>query len=150
MSELQVTQGKIDDILASEKGDRVADEALYFLGRNWINRESKYDIDHLHPYARFECPPSGVRHEDWLKWRQNRNRLPNLQLLEGRSNKSKSDMKLIDYYNDMNSEQQSIFREQAIIPEDVSLEYEDFGEFYEKRKALLADRIRQLLRYREY
>ena len=32
MSDLRVTDGKIDDIINSEKGSRVAGEALYFLG----------------------------------------------------------------------------------------------------------------------
>jgi hypothetical protein len=37
------------------------------------------------------------------------------------------------------------FRREAIIPDGVSLELENFEEFYEKRKALLTARIRQLL-----
>lgn len=54
-------------------------------------------------------------------------------------------MRLIDYYNDMNDEQKAEFRKQAIIPDGVSLELEHFDEFYEKRKAVLMDRIRALL-----
>ena len=83
--------------------------------------------------------------EHWKKWRNERNRLPNLQLLEGRSNGSKSAMRLVDYYNDMNKEQKNIFYRQAIIPEEVSLEIEHFDEFYEARKELLAKRIKALL-----
>lgn len=62
--------------------------------------------------------------EDWRRWRGNRNRLPNLQLLEGRSNGSKNAMRLVDYYNDMNEEQKAMFRKEALIPDDVSLELE--------------------------
>jgi hypothetical protein len=83
--------------------------------------------------------------EDWRLWRGNRNRLPNLQLLEGRSNGSKSAIRLVDYYNDMDEEQQVAFRKQAIIPSEVSLELDRCGDFYERRKALLADAIRKLL-----
>ena len=64
--------------------------------------------------------------ENWKKWRGNRNRLSNLHLLEGRSNASKSDMRLVDYYNDMNDDQKVDFRKQAIIPEGLSLELEYF------------------------
>jgi hypothetical protein len=39
--------------------------------------------------------------------RSNRNRLPNLQLPEGRRNGSKNAMCLVDYYNGMNDEQKS-------------------------------------------
>ena len=68
-----------------------------------------------------------------------------LQLLEGRSNGSKNAMRLVDYYNDMNEEQKAMFRKEALIPDDVSLELENFEEFYEKRKELLTTKIRQLL-----
>ena len=146
ISDLRVTDGKIDDILNAEKGSRVAGEVLYFLGLDWINKNYKYEQDHLHPDERFNrTNPVSVPMQEWNKWRSNRNRLPNLHLLEGRQNASKNDMRLVDYYNDMNDEQKAVFRKEALIPDGVSLELEHFGEFYEKRKALLMDKIRQLL-----
>lgn len=54
-------------------------------------------------------------------------------------------MPLIEYYNDMNDDQKAEFRNEAFIPDDVGLELEHFEEFYEKRKALLTSKIRQLL-----
>ena len=83
--------------------------------------------------------------EDWRRWRSLRNRLPNLQLLEGRSNSSKNSMRLVDYYNDMNDEQKAKFYKQAMIPDGVSLEIENFEEFYNKRKEILAAKIRALI-----
>lgn len=146
ISDLRVTDGKIEDIINTEKGSRVAGEALYYLSIDWVNKNFKYEQDHLHPFDRFDATkPIAVSHEDWLLWRENRNRLPNLQLLEGRSNGSKNDMPLIDYYNDMNDEQKEIFVKQAIIPKDTSLEISKFGLFYEKRKALLVERLKKLL-----
>lgn len=146
ITDLRVTDGKIEDVLNAEKGSRVAGDALYYLSRDWTNKNFKYEQDHLHPFDRFDgSKPVSVSMEDWRRWRGNRNRLPNLQLLEGRSNGSKNDMRLVDYYNDMNDEQKAEFRKQAIIPEGVSLELEQFDDFYEKRKAVLMDRIRALL-----
>lgn len=146
INELRVTEGKIEDILNSEKGSRVAGEALYYLTLNWRNKNFKYEQDHLHPDSRFDgSKPISVAMEDWRSWRSNRNRLPNLHLLEGRSNGSKNDMRLIDYYNDMNNDQKIEFYKQSFIPEGISLELENFGEFYEKRKAILAEEIRKLL-----
>lgn len=146
ITDLRVTDGKIEDILNAEKGSRVAGDALYYLSRDWTNKNFKYEQDHLHPFDRFDgSKPVSVSMEDWRRWRGNRNRLPNLQLFEGRSNGSKNDMRLIDYYNDMNDEQKAEFCKQAIIPDGVSLELEQFDEFYEKRKAVLKDRIRALL-----
>lgn len=146
MNDLRVTDGKIEDILNSEKGSRVAGEALYYLCLHWTNKNFKYEQDHLHPFDRFDgSKPVSVSMEDWRRWRGNRNRLANLQLLEGRSNGSKNDMRLIDYYNDMNDDQKTEFCKQAIIPDGVSLELEHFDEFYEKRKDVLTDKIRNLL-----
>lgn len=146
MNELRVTDSKIEDILNSEKGSRVAGEALYYLSLDWVNKNFKYEQDHLHPGDRFDgSKPVSVSMDDWRRWRGNRNRLPNLQLLEGRSNGSKNDMPLIDYYNDMNDAQKAAFCEQAFIPDGVSLELDKFEEFYEKRKSILADKLRELL-----
>lgn len=54
-------------------------------------------------------------------------------------------MRLVDYYNDMNDEQKAELCKEELIPEGVSLELENFKEFYEKRKALLTTKIRLLL-----
>lgn len=146
MTELRVTDGKVDDIVNSEKGSRVAGETLYYLSRDWTNRNFKYEQDHLHPYARFDnSKPVSVTMDEWKRWRSNRNRLPNLHLLEGRSNGSKNAMRLVDYYNDMNDNQKTDFVSQALIPANVSLEIEHFNDFYEKRKDILAEKIRGLL-----
>ena len=79
MNGLCVTDGKIDDIINSEKGSRVVGEALYFLEVDWINRSFKYKQYHLNLYDRFNSTkPISVSMDDWRKWRSNRNRLPNL------------------------------------------------------------------------
>lgn len=147
MAELRITDGRIEDILNAEKGSRVAGEALYYLSLDWLNKGFKYEQDHLHPYERFEgSNPIGVSMDAWKRWRSMRNRLPNLHLLVGRSNASKSDMRLIDYYNDMNNEQQEAFLKEAMIPDGASLQLEDFEEFYEQRKALMARQLMNLLK----
>lgn len=46
----------------------------------------------------------------------------------------------------MNDEQKATFRKQAIIPDGVSLELAHFEEFYEARKAVLVQKIRDLLK----
>ena len=146
MNDLRVTEGKIEDILNTEKGSRVAGEVLYYLNLDWTNKSFKYEQDHLHPDNRFnESKPTSISMEDWKKWRGMRNRLPNLHLLEGRSNGSKNDMRLVDYYNDMNDAQKVAFHNQAMIPQGVSLEIENFEIFYEARKTVLSEKIRKML-----
>lgn len=146
ISELNVTNGRIEDILNAEKGSRIVKETLYYLSSEWLNKSFNYEEDHLHPHARFDLnKPITVSYEDWKQWRLMRNRLPNLHLLEGRSNGSKNDMSLFDYYNEMNQEQKKDFCQKSYIPENVSLEFDNFNEFYEKRKELLEKKIRSLL-----
>ena len=54
ITDLRVTEGKIEDILNAEKGSRVAGDALYYLALDWKNKNFKYEQDHLHPYDRFD------------------------------------------------------------------------------------------------
>ena len=145
INDLRVTEAKIEDVINAEKGSRVAGEVLYYLSLEWLNKTFKYEQDHLHPDNKFNNKPPSISMEDWRNWRSNRNRLPNLHLLVGRSNASKSDMRLIDFYNDMTDAQKIEFHENAMIPSDVSLEIEAFEKFYEARKKLLTDKIRELL-----
>ncbi len=146
IAKFRVTDGKIEDILNLEKGSNDVNEVLYYLGLDWINKNFKYEQDHLHPESRFNgSKPFNISAEDWKRWRSMRNRLPNLHLLEGRTNGSKSDMRLIDYCNDMNSEQKEKFYKEAIIPEGISLEFDNFEGFYEARKKLLKEKIHKLL-----
>ncbi|MGI2329328.1 DUF262 domain-containing protein [Planococcus sp. YIM B11945] len=146
INDLRVTEGKIEDVLNMEKGSRVAGEVLYYLNLEWRNKSFKYEQDHLHPDNRFNgSKPPAISISDWKNWRGLRNKLPNLHLLEGRSNGSKNDMRLVDYYNDMNNEQKERFFEEAMISGDVSLEFEEFEKFYESRKLVLTKKIRELL-----
>lgn len=147
MAELQITDSRIEDILNSEKGSRLSEEVLYFIGRDWIDKNINYEQDHLHPESRFTEPkPFSISIEDWKTWYINRNRLPNIQLLNEFENKSKNNRRLVDYCNNMNEEQQKKFFEQAMIPQDTSLEIENFGDFYEKRKKILKEKILELLK----
>lgn len=146
--ELKVTDSKIEDILNSEKGSKIAGEALYYLSHDWLNDNFKYEQDHLHPCERFSDDnrkPIAIKFEEWKEWKGNRNRLPNLHLLVGRCNASKSDMSLNDYVNDMNEEQKHLFYERTFIRPSISLEIDNFGRFYTERKNNLAKKIRELV-----
>lgn len=146
--ELRVTDSKIEDILNSEKGSRMAGEALYYLSHEWMNENFKYEQDHLHPCERFSDDnrkPAAIKFDEWKEWKGNRNRLANLHLLEGRSNASKKDVPLISYVDDMNQEQKQEFYEHSFVRPSISLEFDNFGRFYAERKKLLAEKIRALV-----
>lgn len=146
MNELRVTDARADDLLNLEYGSKVVTEALYYLSLDWRRKNGRYAVDHLHPESIFNTKPMAITDMTaWNRCRANKNRLPNLQLLEGRANDSKNDMRLVDYYNDMDEAQKAIFRKRGLIPENVSLEIENFEEFYDARKKLLAEKIRHIL-----
>ncbi|MCL1882433.1 MAG: DUF262 domain-containing protein [Defluviitaleaceae bacterium] len=145
INDLRVTEAKIEDVVNSEKGSRVAGEVLYYLSLEWLNKTFKYEQDHLHPDNKFNNKPHTIPMEIWRNWRGNRNRLPNLHLLVGVINAQKSDMRLIDFFNDMTDSQKTEFYHNAMIPVNVSLEIEAFEKFYEARKALITSKIRELL-----
>ena len=46
----------------------------------------------------------------------------------------------------MDEEQKKKFYAQSLIPANTSLEIENFGEFYEKRKEILKEKILELLK----
>ncbi len=146
ITELRVTDARIEDILDKEKGTRVVSETLYYLSLNWTDNRFKYEVDHLHPFDAFDrTRPPQITREAWLKMTTMRNKLPNLHLLEGRENASKGEMRLEDYINDMNEEQRSSFLENAIIPLNLPLELEKFEEFYVGRQNELTRKIKEML-----
>lgn len=141
--ELTVNEQKLEDIVNAEKG-KLTNIVLTALYKRTFGKS--YDQDHLHPYSNFDKEtPIGVSDEQWREWHRKRNRLPNLQLLDKFSNQFKSDMPLIDFYNSIPEEEQNDFKKTSFIPDDISLEIKDFGEFYEKRKSILKEGIRNLL-----
>lgn len=148
MAELEMTESRIEDILNCEKGMRLTYEVLYFLGKDWINESNNsYEQDHLHPESRFnESKPFSISYIEWREWQRLRNRLPNIQLLDESENKSKNSRRLVDYCNNMTDIQKNEFYKRALIPENTSLEFDKFMEFYEKRKRFLKGKIIELLK----
>ena len=81
---------------------------------------------------------------DSIKLNQEEYRVPNLHLLFGRGNASKSDMPLQEYYDDMTEAEQEAFKQNSYIP-DESLNIINFANFYDKRKELLIEKIKSLI-----
>ena len=70
MNAIRVYLSRIEDILNSEKGSRLAKEVLYFIGRDWIGTNKNHEQDHLHPESRFSEPkPFSISIEEWKNWR---------------------------------------------------------------------------------
>lgn len=146
MREFRITDERIEDLLNLEYGSKVAEEILYYLSSEWRDSKLQYNVDHLHPENAFNSKPLSLTMEEWNKCRADRNKLPNLELLDESWNKSRHDKPLFDFYEDSDDTWKIQFKEHAILPENVSLELENFREFFEARKELLKEKIKSMLR----
>jgi uncharacterized protein with ParB-like and HNH nuclease domain len=112
--------------------------------------KSEYHQDHIYPSAGFNdtaCKPSGVSPEEWGEWRKLKNKLPNLQLLKGNRNISKSAKTLGEWFGKDGAPTEEKFRQYLDLPERrISLDgFEDFKEFYEHRKKWLIKKLSGML-----
>lgn len=138
----------IDNLLKTQKDDPACYSILALIySHKPFNAESRYHKDHLHPAASFSekrlletfgnkenIPAIYLTPECW-------NSIVNLQLLDGSSNESKNDESLEDWLNSHN-----INKSIQLIPEDVSYDFKDFEKFYNKRKEILIERLKEATR----
>lgn len=96
-------------------------------------------IDHMHPISGFEG--SGL---DKKEYEAKADTLPNLQLLEGRENESKNKTPLKKWVEDNCGDDRGGFLRRHLIPENADLGIENFNDFYEARKALMKERLREI------
>ncbi len=105
-----------------------------------------FHIDHLHPRSAFEKKmfksynflQSNETLHGFFSDSKHWNSIANLHLLNGSPNQSKSDRPLAEWLNDNNVN----LRAQDLLVEEVSLDFETFKEFYEKRRANLKERLK--------
>lgn len=131
----EVTEGLIDRCFDYDKG------SYTFMILSLLYPEVKLDAavfhqDHVHPYAGFDnkrMKKAGFDKDTAEKWQMVRNKLANLQLLQGPENESKNDSTLVEWIAAGNSVK--------YMPESVSYELKDFEKFYDGRKALMKNEL---------
>lgn len=127
----EITEDLINKCFEYDKG------SYTFMILSLLYPEVKLDAavfhqDHVHPYAGFDykrMKKFGFDKETIEKWQMMRNKLANLQLLQGSENESKNDSTLADWLASGN--------DVKYMPEGVSYELKDFDNFYNGRKALM-------------
>lgn len=131
----EVTEDLIDRCFDYDKG------SYTFMILSLLYPEVKLDAavfhqDHVHPYAGFDnkrMKKAGFDKDTAEKWQMVRNKLANLQLLQGPENESKNDSTLVEWIAAGNSVK--------YMPESVSYELKDFEKFYDGRKALMKNEL---------
>lgn len=101
--------------------------------------QTSFHQDHCHPYSGFEKKNLSVLNlsdEKIEEWQFKRNLLPNLQFLERSKNESKNNTPLKDWIQSGNKIE--------YMPSNVSLELKDFDKFFEERRKLLKNELKNV------
>lgn len=145
---LVFTEDEIENLLCYKYGQGYTFSILALLYPS-LDFRNRFHIDHIHPRSQFTKPKMrqrGIPEEEIDFYLENVDRLPNLQLLEGVPNQEKSDSAFAEWFhaNHTTPEAQRTYRERHYIPE-TDLSFTNFKQFFEQRKALMKDKLRQIL-----
>jgi hypothetical protein len=104
----------------------------------------------MHPKSFFNkrtLTKRGIKEEEQQIFLENYNYIANLQLLEGVFNKEKSNKELVKWVNETykSEDEKKEYYRRHYIPESVSLEVENFEDFFDKREELLKDKFKEIL-----
>jgi len=110
----------------------------------------KFHQDHIHPASLFtdaKLKRYNIPEKKWEVWQNMKDRLPNLQLMKGSENESKNKTPFREWLqkNCPDENSRNKFLKDNYIPENISLEFIDFEEFYQKRKEILRNKIKSVL-----
>ena len=150
---LEVMGDDIEEILEYKKGPYTF-MVLSLLYPNLKFGQVKFHQDHIHPASLFTdatLKKCGITKEKWERWQYMRDRLPNLQLMEGRENESKNKTPFKDWLHGRDTDENpnitdiAKFKKDNYIPDDVSLDFDNFKDFYETRKNMLRDELKKIL-----
>ena len=147
---LKITDEDIEEILEYKKGPYTF-MVLSLLYPNLRFGQVKFHQDHIHPASLFtesKLKEHYIPQDKWEKWQEMKDRLPNLQLMEGSENESKNKTPfkqwLDNAYSDDDNKEN--FMKNNYIPDNVSLEFKDFETFYEERKKILRNKLKEILK----
>lgn len=137
---LKITREDIDEFMDYKKGAN-AFFVLSFLYPQLKFNQINFHQDHIHPDSGFtdaKLRTSEIPEQNWEDWKWKKDRLPNLQLMEGSQNESKNKKAFRLWLDEGKGiPDREKFLLDNYIPEKVSLEFPDFGQFYVARREKL-------------
>ncbi len=146
---LKVTDDDIDDFLSAKKGP------LTFLLLSLLYPHLKFNVDdfhqdHIHPWSTFKTADLtglGLDQDKVARWQDDRDRLPNLQLMDRLTNISKNATPFETWiqHGPLKPPNRDVYEATSFIPPGVSLELSDFEAFYDARRDLLKLKLKALL-----
>jgi uncharacterized protein with ParB-like and HNH nuclease domain len=146
---LTFTEEDIDSLIELKYGGDVTFTVLALLYPT-LDFRNKFHEDHIHPKSFFkksELKEKEIDEDKYGFYLNNFNFLPNLQLLEGLPNEEKSNKDFKEWFeNKFNTEQEKKdYMAKHYIPNDISLDFTNFENFYSARKELLKKGLKIIL-----
>lgn len=149
---LTISDDRLEEILSESKGYYTF-MVLSLLYPHLKLEQIEFHQDHIHPSAKFDYEEmkklglieSSNGQPTWTDVYSKKDKLPNLQLLEGSENESKNATPFVDWFatNVTNKEH---YKEEHYIPKDILLDFKMFNDFYDKRKALIKTKLQDILK----
>lgn len=142
IKDFNVDDDFVEELLLTQKDDKYAFSILSLLYPYLDYKNGNFHKDHLHPISEFKQ----LTKEDKEKYQfKEYNSICNLQLLFANENESKNSSSLKVWVERSTTELTRLqFLEQHIIP-NVDLSLENFSQFFEERKKLLVEKLKNLL-----
>lgn len=144
---LYITDVELENFLTYKKGIG-SFFVLSLLYPNLKYKEVQFHQDHIHPASKF-CVDVfdliNLTEEQREEWLNQRDMIPNLQLMEGRQNESKNATEFKKWLDAKNHDEQLQFKISNFIPNEVNLEFSNFKSFFEKRKKILKIELQKVL-----
>jgi|SRR5690554_74055 len=145
---LRFEEDEIQDLVDVSYGDSRA-FAILSLVYSFVDLRNNFHVDHIFPRSLFsdkKLVNAGVPPEKVSYFSDRFNRLPNLQLLDERANREKTDQLPADWLkahfaDDIRRDAYIERHDLGQVPPDIR----DFDQFYEARRNVLAQRLRDLL-----
>ncbi|MBE6422797.1 DUF262 domain-containing protein [Succinivibrio dextrinosolvens] len=139
----EVNDEFLSSILNTQKDHKNCFSILSLLYPNLDYKNNNFHKDHLHPDSCYKDLSEEIKKK--IKYEQY-NSIVNLQMLDGNENESKKDKSLKEWVEECLKEapDRQAFFKNHIIP-DINLELDNYEEFYNTRKSLLMNKLRDLL-----
>lgn len=149
---LHITSEQLEELLMLHIGDPRSYVLLSLLHPHHASHQQTFHKDHIHPNSGFGNLESiGVTGPQAQEWLRLKDLLPNLQLLQGQVNNEKRAKPFeawVQHYLGR-EEDRLFFLRQNDIPDDVSLDFQNFEAFFQARKNRLRNRLKALLEVRD-
>ncbi len=141
----------LEDLLCTQKDDKYAFSILALLYPHLDYKNNNFHKDHLHPKSIFTKKyieslniDKEVKEKYYIPCVYNG--IYNLQMLDANENMSKNNKTLKEWVEEeTKNKDREKFLEEHLIP-DVDLSIENFPEFIDKRKELLLNKLREILK----